>query len=93
MNGGKKMIEMDEEHWHIDRRIPVAVLLTLSLNLGAFVWWAASSNERLNSVETFMRNQTSNSERLVRLETEIKHVRDGMLEIKSLLQQRPQAGR
>lgn len=87
------MIEMDEEHWHIDRRIPVAVLLTLSLNLGAFVWWAASSNERLNSVETFMRNQTSNSERLVRLETEIKHVRDGMLEIKSLLQQRPQAGR
>mgnify|MGYP001544221506 FL=1 len=37
--------------WHLDKRVPVALILTLALQAGAGVWWASSTNERLSQVE------------------------------------------
>ena len=34
-------------HWTIDRRIPLALITTLLVQFGGFVWWFSSVESRL----------------------------------------------
>jgi hypothetical protein len=38
-------------HWSIDRRIPLALIATLLLQFGGFVWWVSSVEFRLTHKE------------------------------------------
>jgi hypothetical protein len=33
---------MNAEAWHLDKRVPIALIVTLVLQTGGMVWWAAS---------------------------------------------------
>ena len=35
--------------WHFDRRIPIALIVTLILQTGAAIWWASSVNSYIDS--------------------------------------------
>jgi hypothetical protein len=35
------------EHWHLDRRVPVAIIGALIIQTSAIIWWASSINERV----------------------------------------------
>jgi peptidoglycan hydrolase CwlO-like protein len=38
---------MTTEQWHLDKRVPIALIVTLCLQTSAAIWWAASINERM----------------------------------------------
>ena len=38
-------------HWSIDRRIPLALIATLLMEFGGFVWWFSSVESRLTMKE------------------------------------------
>jgi peptidoglycan hydrolase CwlO-like protein len=40
-----------DNEWHLDKRVPIALIITLLLQFGAGVWWASNANERLDQVE------------------------------------------
>lgn len=40
-----------EREWHLDKRVPVALILALALQGAGGIWWAASTSERLEQVE------------------------------------------
>lgn len=42
---------MEKESWHLDKKVPVAIIATLILQAGAFVWWAAGLDIRTNEQE------------------------------------------
>ena len=42
---------MANEQWHLDKRVPVALILALCLQGGAGIWWASAANSRLADVE------------------------------------------
>lgn len=44
--------------WHLDRRIPLALILTISLQTGLGIWWAS----RINAI------QEAHSQRILVLE-------------------------
>jgi len=43
--------EKADREWHLDKRVPVALILALALQGAGGIWWAASTSERLDQVE------------------------------------------
>lgn len=75
--------------WQIDRKIPLALVITLLIQTGSVVWWASSTNARLNSVEEKMALQAPQADRLTRVEVKVESALDGIAEIKAILRKEP----
>lgn len=41
----------DREPWHLDKRVPVALIFAILLQTGTAFWWAASIQERVGNAE------------------------------------------
>lgn len=42
---------MSEQQWHLDKRVPVAIIFALLMQSLGGVWWASSLNERTAQIE------------------------------------------
>ena len=40
-----------EHSWHLDRKVPIAFLIALIIQTGALVWWAATTESRIEHIE------------------------------------------
>lgn len=54
------------EQWHLDKRVPVALILTIALQFAGGVWVAASMNAKVNN----------NGDRLIALESRTELMRE-----------------
>lgn len=45
------MAAITVEQWHLDKRVPIALIFTLFVQSAAAIWWAASINERMSANE------------------------------------------
>ena len=79
----------DCEHWVVDRRIPLALILAIVAQTGGIVWWAASASERLANLEKRIESAGPQGDRLTRVEVKLENLQDGITEIKRLIQQKP----
>lgn len=48
------------EHWHLDKRVPIALIFAIALQSGGAIWWASSMSERMVQIE---RRQASAGDR------------------------------
>ena len=53
---------MSENQWHLDKRVPVALILALAAQGAGGVWWASTTNERLAQVERRLEAFSNRSE-------------------------------
>lgn len=37
--------------WHLDRRVPVALIVTILMQTAAAIWWASALSQRMTTVE------------------------------------------
>lgn len=65
--------------WHLDKRIPVAILLGLGVQFGGLVWWGAQLSARVDMLERSDRITADDHERIVRIEATLNAV-DARLE-------------
>lgn len=79
----------DDGAWHLDKKVPIALIVSILLQTGGMVWWAASATERLNALERKADVVAPQAERLARVETKLEAVQDGIIEIKSILRREP----
>lgn len=67
-------------HWHLDKRVPIGIILALLIQSGAVFWWAGQTEQRLSAVEGQLvaqrelsrqgvASQNITNERLARIET------------------------
>lgn len=75
--------------WHLDKRVPIALIVTIAIQTAGIVWWAASVSARIERLEEKATVTAPNSDRLTRVEVQLEVVKDGVTEIKRLLQARP----
>ena len=75
----------DDGRWHLDRRVPIALIVTILLQTAGLVWWAASLTERVNTLERRADASAPQAERITRLEVNIETVKEGIAEIKRLI--------
>lgn len=79
------VIDKSDSNWHLDRKVPVAIIVALMMQTGGFVWWAATASERLNALERKVDMAAPQADRLTKVETRLEAVQDGIGEIKFLL--------
>ncbi len=57
-----------DRHWHLDRRVPVALIITIVMQTIGIVWWAANLSARVDALELRIREARDNQNRIIRLE-------------------------
>jgi hypothetical protein len=72
-------------HWALDKRVPIALILSIVLQTGGIIWWASDVNARVSQLERQAVATGPQSERIIRLETQIEAIREGIAEIKVLV--------
>lgn len=80
----------DNKHWHLDKKVPIALIFTILAQTGAALWWAAGVNARVEQLERQVVGSAPHIERIVRLETKMDAIFSTLAEIKSIVQ-RPNA--
>jgi hypothetical protein len=74
-----------ETHWALDKRVPIALILTIAIQTGGLIWWASDVNARVAQLERQAAVAAPQPERIIRLETQIEAIREGIAEIKTLI--------
>lgn len=77
-----------ESHWHIDKKVPLAFILTIFLQTGAFIWFGARLDHRVEALERESVSRIPQADRLTRVEVKLEGVQEGIVEIKRLIQNR-----
>ena len=74
---------MAETHsrWHIDKNVPLALIIAIIIQSGAGIWWAATVNNRVERLESDIKASAPQAERLTRVE--------GIKRIEQILSERP----
>lgn len=62
---------MSASHWSLDKRIPVALLLVLIVQLGTGIWFISEINTRVTNLETVIGAQVDTRDRVIRMEVQM----------------------
>lgn len=91
------VIDKSDSQWHWDRKVPIALIVTLVVLFAGqtwtAAWWASKTDARIETLEK--QNAASGpqaatqGDRLTRVETKLEAVQDGIGEIKSILRKEP----
>src|SRR3546814_5575656 len=72
----------ERENWHLDRRVPLALILALTVQTGGIVWWAATLQANGEALQTRVEKLAAQAssglqigERIARLEERLEGVR------------------
>ena len=76
-----------ERDWHLDKKVPIALILMLLVQCGTFIWWASGLSERVNVLERDRAAATVSApvqaDRLTRVESKVETVQRDVTEIKA----------
>lgn len=75
-----------DSRWHLDKRVPIALIVTIAIQTGSIVWWAATVTARLERLEEKTAVVAPQSDRLTKVEVQLEVVKEGIIEIKRLIQ-------
>ena len=77
------------DEWHLDKKVPIGLIIGLIIQTIVLTAWGASKFERLDSrvgnLEKSDTGQQSHENRIVILEQQFGYIRSDLAEIKSLL--------
>lgn len=65
----------DDKQWHLDRRVPLALILAIIGQSAAAIWFASSINSRVDELERLAEQGRVDSRTIVKLETLVDELR------------------
>lgn len=71
--------------WSLDRRVPLAVIITIAMQTGAALLWAGAAAERLTALEARTERIGELVERTARLEEQTKSANASLARIEERL--------
>ena len=77
--------ETKAEGWHLDKRVPIATLFVLLIQIMAGVAWVTNTDARLKSVELAIEKSSEDEARLIRLEENQKYTLDAIRRVEKAL--------
>jgi hypothetical protein len=78
-----------DKHWHLDKRIPLALMLTIGFQTGIFIWWAAQLSERVNTLERSAITAAPQADRITRMEVRLEGIGQIVQRIERLIEHKP----
>jgi Tfp pilus assembly protein PilO len=74
--------EHEIAHWRVDKRIPIALLVTLFLQIAAAIIWATQLNARVGTLEQEVVGTSDFGEKLARIDERLQSVKQDVEFIK-----------
>ena len=74
-----------DREWHLDKKVPLALIVTLLVQSGTFIWWAAKADNRLDVLERTSAISAPQIERIVKIETKMDSIVDNLNDVKVML--------
>lgn len=88
--------EPKAEPWHVERKVPIAIIVALAVQLVAQLvgaaWWASGTSARLDVVEKQLAASAPQAVSIAKLETKFDSMVASLAEIKEMLR-RPSVSR
>ena len=85
------MSDAGGSHWTVDRRIPLALVLTIALQTATLIIWGTTLTNRVTALEEKDKQEAPRRDQFIELRVEFRQVQENIAEIKRLIQQRPSA--
>jgi len=70
------------QHWSLDKRVPLALILALCVQTAGIAWWASQTTERLANLERRVEQASPQADRLTRVEVKIDNIAGALADIK-----------
>lgn len=71
--------------WHWDKRVPIALIITLVLQTGGIVWWASGLSSRVTTLEERVFSTSDNPGRIIKVETQVEALLRSMARVEDKL--------
>jgi hypothetical protein len=75
--------------WHLDKKVPIALIVTLFIYGGTFLWWASGITHRIQAIEAAVSQSADQQGRIIRLETQYDSIAKALTRIEDKLDSRP----
>ena len=82
------MSEADDHQWHLDKKVPLALIITIIGQTVVAAWGASNLWTRVGELERQMQIAAPQFERIIRLETKVDGITGSLSEIKALMTRR-----
>lgn len=66
------------EHWHLDKRVPIALIFVLMSQMVGFGYMLGDHSSRLTSVEKYQNDHRTVVERVAKMEIHLEHIRESL---------------
>jgi hypothetical protein len=77
-----------DNQWHLDRKVPLALILTIVGQTVVAAWGASNLWTRVGELERQMQTAAPQFERIIRVETKVDGISGSLAEIKALIGRR-----
>lgn len=81
---------MAEEAWHLDKKVPVGIIVALGLQTLAFIYvgtaWKTEVDFRINSLERLNEERKSQEGRIITMEQQLRYITDSLKRIEAKLE-------
>jgi len=84
MTNGAQMTD-DPRKWHLDKRVPIALILAILIQTAGALTWAGAAAERINQLERQVIDGSDLGERTARLEEQVAFSRASLERIEGKL--------
>lgn len=84
MNNEGQVID-DPKKWHLDKRVPIALILAILIQTAGALTWAGAAAERINQLERQATGGSDLGERTARLEEQVAFSRASLERIERKL--------
>lgn len=72
---------INRDSWQIDKKIPVALIITLLIQTAGFAFWMGQLSVRIDQLEAQNLRYSTNSDRLTRLEVRIENLTEAVRDL------------
>lgn len=80
------MSDVMPERWHVDKKVPLALIIALTAQTAFGVWWASGINTRVENLERQVSGYASVAIQVVRIEGKIDAFKETLGDIKQAVQ-------
>ena len=81
---------MAEEEWHLDKKVPVGIIVALGLQTLAFIYigtaWKTEVDFRVNNLERLNEERKSQEGRIITMEQQLRYITDSLGRIEAKLE-------
>jgi hypothetical protein len=82
------MSEAEDRQWHLDKKVPLALIMTIIGQTVVAAWGASNLWTRVGELERQMQIAAPQFERIIRVETKVDAITGSLSEIKTMINRR-----